>query len=96
MSGYNALHFECTFLEIYNGAKPNITWQMIPAGGTMMNVTESSGNTAIIQYDHTGYFQLHSPSLTNNGLQVRCVATHPDSPTEIVYSDWASAEVSSE
>ena len=54
--------------------------------------TDATETRFLIQYDHIGYFQIHSPTRENqNGLQARCIATHPDSPTEMVYSEWADA-----
>ena len=54
--------------------------------------TDATGTRFLIQYDHIGYLQIHSPTREDqNGLQARCIATHPDSPTEMVYSKWADA-----
>ena len=92
--GYEPIAFQCELIKIYNGTKPNISWQVLEMeGGPILNYTESSGNRIVIQYDHIGYFQIHSPSMTLNGLQARCVATHPSSPTEEVYSEWALANM---
>ena len=92
--GYEPIAFQCELIKIYNGTKPNILWQVLEMeGGPILNYTESSGNRIVIQYDHIGYFQIHSPNMTLNGLQARCVVNHPSSPTEVVYSEWALANM---
>ena len=45
----------------------------------------------IFQHDYTGFFQLHFPNrTTDNGMMVRCVATHPEDTSQTVRSNWAS------
>lgn len=95
--GYEPITFQCELVKIYNGTKPVITWQIIESGGNgpILNITETntSNNWYIMQYDHIGYIQIHSPTNDMNGLQARCVATRPDSPSEYVYSEWSYANL---
>ena len=45
----------------------------------------------IFQRDHTGHFQLHFPDRSaDDRMNVRCVATHPDDPSQSVRSNWAT------
>ena len=95
--GYEPITFQCELVKIFNGTKPIITWQYIDTeGGDVLNYTDfenAVNNRYIVQYDHIGYFQVHSPTAALNGSRARCVATRPDSPTEVVYSEWASANL---
>ena len=95
--GYEPIAFQCELVKIFNGAKPVITWQYIETdGGPILNYTDfdngvhTKNGRYIIQYDHIGYFQVHdhSQNSTLNGSRARCAATHPNSPTEVVYSEW--------
>ena len=45
----------------------------------------------VFQHDHTGYFQLHFANRTlDDGMMVRCVATHPEDSSQAVRSNWAT------
>ena len=48
----------------------------------------------IFQRNHTGFFQLHFPDpLSDDGMMVRCVATHPHHNTQHVRSNWAALTI---
>ena len=45
----------------------------------------------IFQHNHTGYFQLHFANrASDDGMMVRCVATHPEDSSQVVRSNWAT------
>ena len=88
--------FECDFGLLDYGSTPNITWEYRSSSTGTIVPLELSGSTAMVlfQYDHTGYFQLQSPTSSDDGSQVRCVATDPDSTDQVVQSNWATVIIS--
>ncbi len=96
---YEAVVFECTFAKVFRGPSPIITWQVIESNGDVRNITDfnddNSGKDVIIQHDHTGYYQRHDPTMSDDGLQARCAATNSENDAEVVYSDWATTNITS-
>ena len=95
---YEAIVFECTLVKVFRGPAPIITWQIVESNGDVNNITDfaddNSGKDVIIQHDHTGYYQRHNPTMADDdGLTVRCVATNSENIDEVVYSNWASANI---
>ena len=94
---YEPIVFICELVKTYDGARPIITWQVMESSGMVKNLTDfnQNGLEVIIQYDHIGYYQRHRPTMDDNGLSARCVATSSENPEEVVYSNWATANITS-
>ena len=88
--------FQCEFNQLRNGIRPVVRWE-VRAGGTVtpLQPTMVAGRFVPFQYDHAAYLELHFPTVADNGTEVRCLASDPDRPGQIVESDWASIIISS-
>ena len=94
-----AAAFNCEFSALPRfGRRPVIVWEYESASTGNATVLDLSGSTTMssFQYDHIGYFQLHSPKEFDDGSRVRCLARHPDDPSQQVESQWATIVISSE
>ena len=74
-----------------------IVWEYYRASTGATEVLDLSGSETLssFQYDHIGYFQLHSPLELDDGSRVRCLARHPDDSSQQVESQWATISISS-
>jgi len=88
--------FQCEFNQLRNGIRPVLRWE-VRAGGTTTTLeqTMDAGRFVPFQYDHSATLELHFPTVADNGIEVRCLASDPGSPDQIVESDWASVIISS-
>ena len=93
-----AAAFNCEFGSLPRyGRRPVILWEYESASSGTSTVLEQSGSITVssFQFDHIGYFQLHSPTNADNGSRVRCLARHPQDERQQVMSDWATITISS-
>ena len=98
-SSREAAAFNCEFLALPRfGQRPVIVWEYYRASTGVTEVLNLSGSDTLstFQYDHIGYFQLHSPTELDDGSRVRCLARHPDDSSQQVESQWATISISSE
>lgn len=89
--------FQCEFEQLRNGTRPILRWDIRTQGTvtTLQNAMVYAGRFVPFQYDHSAYLELHFPVVTDNGTEVRCLASDPNSPDQIVESEWASVIISS-
>ena len=94
-----AAAFNCEFSALPRfGRRPVIVWEIEQASTGVAEVLDLSGSNtrSTFQYDHIGYFQLHTPTEMDDGSRVRCLARHPQDPSQQVESQWATITISSE
>ena len=98
-SSREAAAFNCEFSSLPRfGQRPIILWEYYRAGTGASEVLALNGSEilSLFQYDHIGYFQLHFPTNFDDGSRVRCLARHPQDPSQQVESQWATITISSE
>ena len=99
-SAREAAAFSCEFSALPRfGRRPVIVWEYFRASlGTteILEVMTGSEVQSSFQYDHIGYFQLHTPTELDDGSRVRCLARHPDDSAQQVESQWATITILSE
>ena len=98
-SSREAAAFNCEFSSLPRfGRRPVIVWEYYRASTNTSEVLNLNGSDvlSLFQYDHIGYFQLHSPTTFDDGSRVRCLARHPQDPSQQVESQWATITISSE
>ena len=69
--------------------------QSDPLGKFRLGADSVTHRQVIFQRNYTGFFQLHfpDPQLSDDGMTVRCVATHPEYNTQFVKSNWATLTI---
>ena len=88
--------FQCDFNKLRNGTRPVIRWDVRTGDNTItLQPIVTAGRLIPFQYDHSAYLQLHFPVQADNGTEVRCVASDPGRPDQIVESNWARVIISS-
>ena len=89
--------FKCEFEQLRNGTRPILRWDVRTQETitTLQNTMVYAGRFVPFQYDHSAYLELHFPVITDNGTEVRCLANDPNTPDQIVESEWASVVISS-
>jgi hypothetical protein len=75
-----------------------ILWEYYRASTGTTELLDLTGSETLssFQYDHIGYFQFHSPTSLDDGSRVRCLARHPEDPSQQVESQWATIFISGE
>ena len=88
--------FQCEFNELRNGTRPVIRWDVCTGDNTTtLQSIVTAGRFIPFQYDHSAYLEFHFPVEADNGTEVRCVASDPERPDQIVESNWARVIISS-
>ena len=88
--------FQCEFNQLRNGTRPIIRWDVRTGDNTTtLQPIVDGGRFIPFQYDHSAFLEVHFPVESDNGTEVRCVASDPGSPDQIVESDWARVIISS-
>ena len=92
--------FDCMLASYQpNGVRPYIVWEVLQSNGTSelydpRQPTVTGARSVALQLDHHGYLQIFDPQPADDMTHVRCVASNPVSPSEVVMSKWASITIS--